>query len=440
MYNVLIKNGRVIDPARGFDGTADVLIEQGRIVRVAPRIGQGKGKPAVPTLDAAGLWVAPGLVDLHTHLREPGYEYKETIVSGTRAAAAGGFTTILCMANTCPVNDNAAVTRFILKRAEEAGAVHVHPVGAVTVGLAGEALSEMVDLAEAGCVAFSDDGKPVTNAFLMRKALEYLRYPGLPLISHAEDARLAAGGSMHEGKVSCLLGLRGIPASAEESMIARDLILARETRGRLHVAHISTRGSVDLIRRAREEGMPVTCEVTPHHLVLTDEAVVGFDTATKVNPPLREEADRQALLEALAAGVIDCVASDHAPHGRVDKEVEYDQAAFGISGIETSLALCLKLVHEKLITPLRLIGLMSTAPAKLMSLAAGTLREGDPADLVLINPALEWTVDPDQFLSLGRNTPFAGWRLTGRAVLTLVGGRIAWRHPQAPALPEKRPD
>jgi dihydroorotase len=440
MNRLLIRNGRVLLPARGFDQVADVLVEEGKIARIAPKIAPAKGKAAPPSVDATGLWVVPGLVDIHTHLREPGFEYKETIASGTRAAAAGGFTSILCMANTSPVNDTAAVTRFIRRKAQEAGPVRVHPVGAVTLGLAGEALSEMVDLAAAGCVAFSDDGRPVMNAFIMRMALSYLKYPGLPLISHAEDSHLAAGGSVHEGKISCLLGLGGIPASAEETMIARDIILARETGGRLHLAHVSTRGSVELIRAAKAAGDKVTCEVAPHHLFLTDEAVAGFDTATKVNPPLREEADRQALLAALAEGVIDCIACDHAPHGRADKEVEYDRAAFGISGIETSLGLCLKLVHEKLITPLRLVELMSSAPARIMSLPAGDLGEGSPADLALIDPALDWTVDPALFESLGRNTPFAGWSLTGRAVLTLAGGQVAWRHTAAPDLPEPPAD
>ncbi len=435
MSSLLIRGGRLLVPSRRIDDALDVLVEDGLVARIARKIepGRGKGRPAM--IDAGGLWIAPGLVDLHTHLREPGFEYKETIATGTAAAAAGGFTTILCMANTQPVNDNAAVTRFILKKAQETGRVRVHPVGAITAGLQGEALSEMVDMARAGCAAFSDDGRPVMNAFIMRKALEYAGYTGRPLIAHAEDTVLAAGGAMHEGRVSMVLGLRGIPASAEETMVARDIILARQTGGRLHVAHVSTRGSLALLAAAKAEGLTVTAEVTPHHLFLTDEAVTTFDTATKVNPPLREEADRQALISGLADGLIDAVASDHAPHGLLDKDVEYDHAAFGISGLETSLGLCLKLVHEGVLAPLELVERMSTRPARIMDLAAGDLREGAGADLVLVDPSLEWTVEPDKFLSLGHNTPFAGRRLTGRAVETFVAGRSVYRHPSmAPRL------
>jgi dihydroorotase len=422
MSDVLIRGGRVLIPSRSFDGRADLLVRGGKVERIAPSIKAAKGAD-VTIIDADGLWVAPGLVDPHVHLREPGFEYKETIATGTRAAAAGGFTTVLAMANTDPVNDNAAVTRFILRKAEEVGVVRVRPVGAVTRGQAGEALSEMVDMSGAGCAAFSDDGKPVMNAFLVRKALEYLGYVGRTYITHAEDLNLAAGGCCHEGAVSLTLGLRGIPSAAEEVMVARDVILARETGGRLHVAHASTKGTADIVREAKRQGAPVTAEVTPHHLFLTDEAIATFDPDTKVNPPLRPESDRRAMVEALADGTIDCIASDHAPHGLVDKEVEYDRAAFGISGLETSLGLCLGLVREGIIEPLRLIELMSAAPARVMGIEAGDLAEGLAADIVLIDPELAWTVDPASFFSRGKNTPFRGRALTGRAVVTLVGGR-----------------
>jgi dihydroorotase len=426
--NILIKGGRVIIPSRGLDETVDILIKGERIASISKDIDPGKTKPRTGVVDADGLWVVPGLVDIHTHLRVPGYEYKETISSGTAAAAAGGFTSILCMPNTDPVNDNAAVTRYILKKVQEEGRVKVYPVGAVTVGLSGQALSEIVDMSKNGCVAFSDDGRSIMNSLLCRKALEYLKYPDKPLISHAEDNHLADGGVCHEGPVACALGLKGIPSEAEEVMVARDIALARMTGGRIHFAHLSSRGSVRLVAEAREEGLPVTSEVTPHHLFLTEEAVRNFDTDTKVNPPLREENDRKALTTGLVDGVIDCIASDHAPHGLVDKEVEYDLAAFGISGLETSLPLCMKLVHQGILTPLGLVERMSSRPAEIMGLEAGELGEGGAADVALIDPDLQFMVDTEDWLSRGKNTPFGGWPLAGRAVLTLVDGRVVHSH------------
>ncbi len=434
MNDLLIKGARIIDPGLGRDGTGDLLVSGGRIAEVGASIDVSRRKlPATDVVRAEGLWLAPGLVDLHVHLREPGHEYKETIATGTAAAAAGGVTSLLCMANTDPVNDNGSITRFIVRRAEETARVRVYPVGAVTAGLGGERLSEMQEMRSTGAVAFSDDGRPVMNAFLVRKALEYLQESGCPLICHAEDANLAAGGCCHEGRVSVELGLRGIPSSAEEVIVARDAIVAGETGGRLHVAHMSTAGTARIVAAAREAGVRISCEVTPHHLFLTDEAVRGYDTATKVNPPLRREEDRLAMIEAVRSGVVDCIATDHAPHGLVDKDVEYDRAAFGISGLETSLGLCLRLVHDGVVTPMRLIELMSTRPAALAGLPAGALEAGRPADLVLIDPGLDWIVDPASFFSLGRNTPFAGAALKGRAVLTCVGGREVYRHPSVDA-------
>lgn len=410
-------------PSDRFDGIADVHIKDGLIKSVSPGTGSRRNPKKAVVIDASGLWVAPGLVDVHTHLREPGYEYKETIATGTAAAAAGGFTTIMCMANTNPVNDNAAVTRFIVKKALEEGAVRVRPVGSVTQGMKGEAISEMVDMSRSGCAAFSDDGHTIMNSFIMRKALEYLRFMDMTIISHAEDDNLAGNGCCHEGEVSCRYGLKPVPAAAEEIIVARDIILARMTGGRVHFAHVSSEGALKLIADAKTEGLKVTCEVTPHHLMLTDDAVSGFDPNTRVSPPLRGEGDRQALRMALSTGVVDCIASDHAPHGLVDKEVEFDMAAPGISGIETSLPLCMKLVREEVITPLQLIELMSTGPSRVMGLDAGDLKEGQAADIVIIDPALEYTIDPGEFISLGKNSPFEGWAVQGRAVITLLEGK-----------------
>lgn len=420
--SLIIKGGRIIDPVNGRDREGDLLIEKGRIVKI------GKSLSGDRTIDAKGLWVVPGLIDMHVHLREPGYEYKETIESGCRAAAAGGFTAVACMPNTDPVNDNGSVTDLILTRARSA-AVTVHPVGAITRGSCGEGLAEIGEMAELGVVALSDDGRPVTNGQLMRRGMEYAGSFGLPVISHAEDLDLCAGGVMHEGTISTRLGLRGIPSAAEESMVERDILLAELTGAALHVAHVSARGTVERIRKAKARGVPVTAEVTPHHLSLSHEALAGYDTNLKVNPPLRTEEDRQALIAGLADGTLDAVASDHAPHNIAEKEVEFDQAAFGMVGLETSLSLLLQLVHEGRLTPVQLVERMSPAPARILKLQGGTLREGAVADVTLIDPDLTFTVDAARFRSLSSNTPFQGRELKGKAVCTLVRGKAVYSDP-----------
>ncbi|HLB25014.1 MAG TPA: dihydroorotase [Nitrospirota bacterium] len=417
---ILIKNGRIIDPARGLDEARDIYIEGERISEVPKNGGSGKG---VEVIDAAGKLVVPGLIDMHCHLREPGFEYKENIASGTRAAAAGGFTTVCCMPNTSPVNDNRSVTEFILKQAESAGYCRVIPVGAVTKGSAGAELAEIGDMAGAGCRAFSDDGKPVTNAEMMRRALEYAKTFGVTIISHCEDTALSAGGVMNEGPVSTRLGLRGIPAAAEEVMVARDIALARLTGGRLHIAHVSTEGSVRLVRQAKAEGLNVTAETCPHYFTLTDEAVLAYNTNLKVNPPLRTERDREAITEGLADGTIDVIATDHAPHAASEKEVEFDLAPFGISGFETALALSLRLSKPGRLSLIELIAKLTVNPAKALGLAVPSLAPGSPADVTIIDPAAAWTVDPMKFLSRGRNTAFAGMEMRGAAAETVVGGR-----------------
>lgn len=425
MSRILIRGGRVVDPGSQFDQPADVLIEEGLIREVGPSLPD----EGATVVDATGLVVAPGLVDLHVHFRDPGYEWKEDIDSGSRSAAAGGFTTVVTMANTDPAVDDASVVRYILEKAVRAGMCRVLPAAAVTKGLAGEELAEMGELADAGAVAFSDDGRPVMKAEIMRLALEYASIFGLPVVSHCEDADLAAGGVMHRGRVSTLLGLRGIPREAEEVQVARDLILAQMTGGRLHVAHVSSAGSVDLIRKAKARGIRVTAEVTPHHLALTDEAVrqTAYDTNTKMNPPLRTEEDRLSLIQGLKDGTIDCIASDHAPHHVDDKEVEFDQAAFGVVGLETTLPVVLThLVGAGHLTLMQALDCLTSRPARAFGLKAGTLVAGSPADLVLIDLEREMVVDPSTFLSKSRNTPFAGWKLKGAAVKTMLGGRCTF--------------
>lgn len=420
--NLLIRGGRVIDPANGVDAAADVLILEGRIARVGPGLAAPEGTPAV---DAGGRVVAPGFIDMHAHLREPGYEYKETVATGTRAAAAGGFTAVAAMANTLPVNDTRAVTDYILAKARSEGVVRVFPIGAVSKGLRGEELAELGELAEAGCVAYSDDGRPVMNSALLRRALEYAQAFAKPIISHAEDAYLAAGGVMHEGFVSTDLGLKGIPAAAEEIMVARDLALAELTGTPLHIAHVSTAGAVRLIRDAKARGVPVTAEVTPHHLLLTDEAVRGFDPNTKMNPPLRGKRDVEALREALADGTLDALATDHAPHALSDKEVEYDLAPFGIVGLETAVPLCLThLVREGVLDLRTFIARLTVGPARILDLPLGTLTPGAPGDVTILDLGREIAIDPSRFYSRSRNTPFAGWRCVGAPWMTVVGGRV----------------
>jgi len=424
---LLIRNGRVIDPANGVDGVQDVLVQDGLIAQTGRNIERAAWEGA-EVLDATGKVVCPGLIDIHVHLREPGYEYKETVQTGTRAAAAGGFTAVCCMANTEPVNDTRAVTDYILAKARAEGAVRVYPIGAVTRGLGGKELAELAELAEAGCVAFSDDGKPVMNAELYRRAMEYTLPFGCPVISHAEDTTLSHGACMNEGVVSTALGLKGAPAAAEDTMVARDIQLAELTGAHVHIAHLSSAGAVRLVRDAKSRGVRVTAEATPHHLVLTDEAVRGYDPNTKMNPPLRTRQDVDALVGALADGTIDCVATDHAPHASSEKEGEYDRAAFGIIGLETAVSVLLdRLVRPGVIDLPTLIARMSSAPARLLNLPGGTLAAGAPADITIVDPNRELTIDPSAFRSRSRNTPFGGFEAVGAPVATIVGGRIMWR-------------
>ncbi len=436
--NLLIRNGRVVDPSQELDGKFDVLIEEGAIARVDRRI-QADG---IDTIDAEGLLVTPGLIDLHTHLREPGQEHKETIASGTRAAVAGGYTAVCAMANTVPPNDERAVTEMMLAEAARHGACRVYPIGAVSRGLKGEALAELADLRAGGCVAVSDDGKPVYNAQLMRRALEYCSMLDIPVIAHEEDADLTEGGVMHEGYYSTLLGLSGMPASSEETMVARDVILARLTGAHLHIAHLSTAGAVDAVRSARAAGVRVTCEVTPHHLALEDELLQSFSTNLKMNPPLRSPEHRKAILEGIADGTVDAIATDHAPHHFDEKNVEFDLAPFGVIGLETAFAVSYgELVLKKVIGMSRLIDLMSCGPARIFRLPGGTLAVGSSGDVALFDLQGSAIVAPP-FASKATNTPFAGQTLRGRTVATIVGGVLRYgssaRVPLAAAVKEAR--
>jgi dihydroorotase len=428
MKTLLISGGRVIDPSRNYDQDADLLIHDG----IIEAVGKGlKTSAETEIIDATGLVVSPGLIDMHVHLRDPGYEYKEDIFSGARAAAAGGFTAVAAMANTSPVADDLSVIGYVEERARKA-AVRIHPYGALTKGLEGKELAELGRMQAGGAVAFSDDGRPVRSGLLMRNALQYAKGIDALIIVHEEDPYLAAGGMMHEGSVSSVLGLRGIPAAAEEVMLARDLLLLKQTGGRLHIAHISTSGSVEMVRRAKAEGLAVTAEVTPHHLLLTERAVknLGYSTNTKVNPPLRTESDRQALWEGLLDGTIDAIASDHAPHHPDDKDVEYDFAPFGIAGLETTLSLLLDELSagriKKLTLPL-LLEKLSSAPARILRVRGGNLQPGSPADLTLIDLKQSYSVTPDTWYSKARNTPFAVRRLTGAAAYTIVGGEVVMK-------------
>jgi len=423
---LLLKGGRVVDPARNVDDTLDLLIEDGRIAQIEPRLS-AKG---VEVVDLEGLVVAPGFIDLHTHLREPGREDKETIATGTRAAAVGGFTAVCAMPNTDPVNDNAGITRSILEKARTQGMVRVYPIGAITRGSRGEELSEYGDLREAGCVAVSDDGRPVSSARMMRRALEYAKTFGLTVIDHCEEPTLSEKACMNEGPVSTLLGLRGAPVAGETIMVERDILLAELTASKVHIAHISAALSVEAVRRGKARGVKVTAEACPHHFVLTDQAVkdTEYDTSTKMNPPLRAEADRAAVVEGLRDGTIDCIATDHAPHTVDDKRVEYDQAAFGIVGLETAVALSFdRLVAPGLIDVPALVRLLSTHPARILGLPGGTLAVGGEADVTVLDPAKKKAVDPNRFATKGRNTPFGGLSLKGWPVMTIVGGNVVHR-------------
>jgi dihydroorotase len=419
---LLLRGGRVIDPSRGFDQRADVLITDGKIAAVESGLGAPDGADVRDVRDRV---VAPGLVDVHVHLREPGNEDVETIASGARAAAAGGFTAVCAMPNTDPVTDNQAAVGFIVRQSARAGLARVYPIGAISVGQRGERLSEFGEMASAGAVAVSDDGRPVVSSHLMRTALEYARTFDLPIADHCEEPTLAAGGVMHEGLVSTRLGLKGIPAASEEIMVGRDLLLAGLTGGRVHLCHISTRGSVDLIRRAKEQGIRVSAEVTPHHLTLTDRACERYDPHAKMNPPLREDEDVAAVRQALKEGVIDCIASDHAPHAYDAKEAAFDDAPFGIIGLETAFGVAhTELVVKGLLTLPELLHRMSTAAAAVFRLPGGTLAPGAVADIVVLDVAARWSVDATAFFSKSRNTPFSGRALTGRAALTIVDGKV----------------
>jgi len=426
---LLLAGGRVVDPSQQLDATLDVLLKDG----VVERLGEDLKARDAERIDAKGLVVCPGFIDLHTHLREPGREDKETIATGTRAAAAGGFTAVCAMPNTNPVNDTAGITRAIVEKARAEGAVRVYPIGAITRGQQGVELAEYGDLQEAGCVAVSDDGKPVASARVMRRALEYARAFGLVVIDHCEEPTLAEQACMNEGPVATRLGLRGAPSAGEAIMVERDVLLAELTSGRVHIAHLSAAGSVDAVRRGKARGVLVTAEVTPHHLFLTDAAVseAAYDTSTKMNPPLRSESDRKAVIEGLRDGTIDCIATDHAPHTVDDKNVEYDQAAFGIVGLETAVPLCLdRLVGAGLVTLPQLVALLSTRPARVLGLPGGTLAPGSPADVTVLDLGKRRAVDPKHFESRSRNTPFAGWTLRGWPALTIVGGRVVWKDPR----------
>jgi len=423
---LLIRHARVVDPAQRLDVGRDILVVDGVIAKLAERIDD----PAAEVIDAAGLIAAPGFIDAHVHLREPGFEYKETVASGAAAAVAGGFTAVCCMANTVPVNDNAAVTEFIRGRAAAAGLARVYPIGAVSKGLGGDSLAEMGEMFRAGAVAFSDDGKPVSNSQLMRKALEYAQIFPAPVIDHCEDANLAGQGVMHEGAVATRLGLRGIPAAAEEVAVVRDIILAQLTGGHVHIAHLSTAGALDRVREGKGAGIRVTCEVTPHHLALTDElvAVTEYDTNTKMNPPLRDAAHVEALIHGVLDGTVDCLATDHAPHHADEKALEFDVAPFGIVGLESAIPVTYNLLVVKHKMPLtRFVALWSANPARVFHLPGGTLKPGSPADITLIDPEARLAVNPERFQSLSRNTPFAGQRLKGWPAATIVAGRVVWR-------------
>ncbi|MCU0641011.1 MAG: dihydroorotase [Candidatus Margulisbacteria bacterium] len=420
MSKLLIKGGRVIDPAAGLDGIRDVLLESGKVKEIGVRVkGQG-----ARVIEAKGMLVFPGLIDMHVHLRDPGRPDKETIASGSRAAALGGFTTICCMANTEPPIDNPAAVEYIIAKARTEAAVNVLPIAAVTKGLRGEELAEIGRCRMEGAVAFSDDGHPIMRADMMRRALEYTRQFDVPVIAHCEDTGLSAGGTMNEGAVSTEIGLPGIPSLSEEIMVARDVLLAREY-GRVHIAHVSCARSVKFIRDARREGASVTCETCPHYFTLTEDAVRHYDPNTKVNPPLRTKADRQAIIRGLRDGTIEVIATDHAPHTVDDKNVEFNQAANGLVGLETALGLVLtELVGKKALTLKEAVAKLTANPARILRLAGkGTLRPGADADLIVVDPRQTWQVDPRQFASKSRNTPFTGWTLKGKVIHTIVGGK-----------------
>jgi len=422
---ILIKNGRLIDPVNDMDMVTDLLVEDGKVAMIDQNISISSSD--IEVIDATGQLIIPGLIDMHVHLREPGYEYKETIKSGTMAAAAGGFTTVCCMPNTKPVNDSQSVTEFILHKAATEGVVNVLPIGAITKAAKGEEITEMAELRDAGCIAFSDDGRPVMNSSVMRRALEYAKMFGLPLISHCEDLALSEDGVVNEGRVSTELGLKGIPNASEDIITARDIALSELTGGRVHIAHVSTKGSVDLIRIAKQKGLNVTAETCPHYLVLTDEAVTGYNTNAKMKQPLRSQEDVEAVRSGLKDGTIDVIATDHAPHAQEEKEMEFDYAPFGITGLETALSIIMRLVEEGLLTLNEMVIRMSSKPAMILGIDRGNLKVGAVADITIINPHSTWVVESLNLKSKGKNTPFEGWKLKGQVSTTIVGGRVVYR-------------
>ncbi len=422
----LIKNGRVIDPANKLDRKTDLLLEDGKVARIADAIEADGAQ----TIQADGLVVCPGLIDMHVHLREPGEEWKETVQTGTAAAAAGGFTGVACMPNTRPVNDCRSVTELIATQAVEYGSVPVYPIGAVTKNQEGKELAEMRDMLEAGAVAFSDDGKPIWSSLMMRKALEYSKIFDVPIIDHCEDSVLVDGGVIDEGEISTRLGLKGWPSIAEDIMVQRDLLLAEYTGGYVHIAHISTARAVDFVRQAKKRGVRVTCEVTPHHFALDSKAIGDYDTNAKMNPPLRSESNRDAMLEGIADGTIDAIATDHAPHHCDEKCVEFSQAPFGIVGLETAVSICLdRLVKAKVIDLPKMVDLLTRGPAEILRLDRGTLATGAAADVTILDPSRNVTVVPEEFKSKSGNTPFGGFEFCGMAVMTIVAGRIVYAAP-----------
>jgi dihydroorotase len=425
LQSILIKNGRVIDPSRNYDAPGELLIENGKISAI-DQPGKIPASKAQSVIDAKGAWILPGLIDIHVHLREPGLEYKETIETGTRAAVAGGFTSVACMANTSPVNDTPYVTAFIRERAKATALCRVYPVGAVTKGLKGEELAEIGGMVAEGAFALSDDGMPVMNSYLMRKAMDYAKAFGVPIISHAEDWNLVGQGMMNEGSLSNELGLRGIPAAAEEIMVAREIALCRLTRCPVHIAHLSTEVGLEHVRRAKEAGLPVTAEASPHHLTLDESCLRTYDTRFKMAPPLRGEKDVEALRQAVADGTVDVIATDHAPHGEVDKAVEFDQAANGIIGLQTAIPLTLKLVHDGIVSPMRWVESLTVKPARLLNLPLGTLQPGKDADITLLQANEKWVLTEDRILSKSINTPFLGWEFQGKIMATVVGGKIQY--------------
>lgn len=422
--SLLIKNGRVIDPVSGVDETLDILIDKGKIAGLEPRIEAKESK----VIDASRLVVAPGFIDMHTHLRDPGQEEKETIRTGSLAAAKGGFTSIACMPNTNPVNDNRGVTEYILSEAKKRAAVNIFPIAAVSKGQRGDVITDMADLVDAGAVAFSDDGLPVKTSHLMRRALEYSKILNTLIIDHCEDRSLIEDGVMHEGYYSYLFGLKGMPASSEEIIIARDLILAEKAEARIHIAHLSVKGALDYIRQAKKKNVNVTTEVTPHHLFLTDSSLESYDTNLKVNPPIRSKEDSEALIKAIKEGIIDVLVTDHAPHTVDEKNVEFDDAPFGINGLETAVSLFLdRLVNKNIISIQKFIQMISTAPASILGLEnKGQIKIGADADLTILNLHKDIVVDVENLKSKSRNNPFHGWKLRGTPVMTVVGGKIVY--------------